>query len=65
MSKRHQNLSTRTLTKVLLAIAAHGQKDKEAAKIYCKELTVVLDKLLADDFFGTEGQLDPRGDHRA
>lgn len=23
-----------------------------------------LDKLLAEDFFGTEGQCDPRGDHR-
>lgn len=27
-------------------------------------LTRVLDDLLAQDFFGTEGQLDPRGDHR-
>lgn len=24
----------------------------------------ILDDLLADDFFGTEGQNDPRGDHR-
>ena len=23
-----------------------------------------LDELLAEDFFGTEGQTDPRGDHR-
>jgi len=27
-------------------------------------LDSVLDSLLAEDFFGTEGQLDPRGDHR-
>lgn len=25
----------------------------------------VLDELLNNDFFGTEGQCDPRGDHRS
>ena len=30
----------------------------------CAEFDAMLDKLLAEDFFGTEGQNDPRGDRR-
>jgi hypothetical protein len=30
----------------------------------CSELNTFFDELLVQDFFGTEGQLDPRGDHR-
>lgn len=31
---------------------------------FVRVLDKTLDDLLADDFFGTEGQSDPRGDHR-
>jgi hypothetical protein len=34
------------------------------AHAFATLLDSVLDSLLAEDFFGTEGQLDPRGDHR-
>lgn len=30
-----------------------------------EELNVMLGRLLGNDFFGTEGQCDPRGDHRS
>lgn len=39
-------------------------KDKTMVKIVATEFNAMLDTLLADDFFGTEGQCDPRGDHR-
>jgi transcription elongation factor GreA-like protein len=39
-------------------------KDKTAVKIVATEFNAMLDTLLCDDFFGTEGQCDPRGDHR-
>ena len=38
--------------------------DEEESEIWCEALNEMLDSLLNDDFFGTEGQLDPRGDHR-
>lgn len=31
---------------------------------FVRVLDKILDGLLAEDFFGTEGQNDPRGDHR-
>lgn len=33
-------------------------------KVVLKILDEALNDLLGDDVFGTEGQLDPRGDHR-
>jgi hypothetical protein len=39
-------------------------KDKNKERIVAEEFKVMLDILLGDDFFGTEGQCDPRGDHR-
>jgi hypothetical protein len=39
-------------------------KDKNKEMIVAEEFKVMLDTLLGDDFFGTEGQCDPRGDHR-
>lgn len=33
-------------------------------KHFMGALNGFLDELLEDDFFGTEGQRDPRGDHR-
>lgn len=35
-----------------------------AIQTFCVALDEFLDWLLMEDGFGTEGQLDPRGDHR-
>ena len=39
-------------------------KEKEALKEFCKSLNEFFDDLVGQDAFGTEGQLDPRGDQR-
>lgn len=45
-----------------------GKRFKEAnteeKKEWVRWLNLGLDELLHEDFFGTEGQLDPRGDQR-
>ena len=38
--------------------------DKESRIVIAEEFDAVLEGLFEEDFFGTEGQLDPRGDHR-
>lgn len=35
-----------------------------SAKVFLKDFNIFLDERLRMDFFGTEGQCDPRGDHR-
>lgn len=40
------------------------QLPKDARTRFVGGLNRLLDDLLIEDFFGTEGQLDPRGDHR-
>ena len=41
---------------------SEGDEDDKAA--WVEALNTMLDDLHADDFFGTEGQNDPRGDQR-
>jgi len=43
---------------------AFENEPKEAKVIWVEALNTMLDDLLSDDFFGTEGQCDPRGDQR-
>lgn len=43
--------------------AFHGATKAEM-KTLCNSVNAMLDELRDDDFFGTEGQNDPRGDHR-
>lgn len=38
--------------------------DEQDAECIANELEYMLEEFKMDDFFGTEGQLDPRGDHR-
>ena len=38
--------------------------DQNYKKIMCNDLNDMLDMQFENDFFGTEGQLDPRGDAR-
>lgn len=40
------------------------QEDKGTREDAASELNELLDNLLDMDMFGTEGQNDPRGDHR-
>lgn len=37
----------------------------EALSATCDDLNIFFDELLDNDAFGTEGQLDPRGDQRS
>ena len=46
----------------LLVLLLKGCSDERAAWAFW--LDTQLDNLLGEDVFGTEGQLDPRGDHR-
>ena len=41
-----------------------NKQDEDGKKVYCEVLNEWLHELYCNDFFGTEGQLDPRGDHR-
>lgn len=38
--------------------------ERADAMVICEHVDEMLNVLLDQDFFGTEGQLDPRGDHR-
>lgn len=40
------------------------QLPKGVRERFVVDLNRLLNDLLVEDFFGTEGQLDPRGDHR-
>ncbi len=39
-------------------------RDPESRKVWAYEINAFLDNQLDQDAFGTEGQCDPRGDHR-
>lgn len=53
-----------TLVKHLRAFADQLEKDKTSDKELADKFNEWMDELLGLDFFGTEGQCDPRGDHR-
>ena len=57
-------MTRKNARKVLMATADMIEKDKDRGKELVAELNKMLDGLLNDDFFGTEGQCDPRGDWR-
>ena len=41
-----------------------GEQEDDYLEIFLQDIDDMLDKILADDGFGTEGQCDPRGDRR-
>ncbi len=45
-------------------ILLRDSKEKNTLKSLCKDINNFFDELLSQDAFGTEGQLDPRGDQR-
>jgi hypothetical protein len=50
---------------VLGAVLAHfAVGDGEEKQCWCDAFNEMLDTLRDEDFFGTEGQNDPRGDQR-
>lgn len=51
--------------KVLHAIQkAIGEAEGDEREVWFEAFNEMLDSLASDDFFGTEGQCDPRGDQR-
>jgi hypothetical protein len=40
------------------------QDNKQCKKFWVESLNNMLDDMMSEDFFGTEGQGDPRGDNR-
>jgi hypothetical protein len=42
----------------------YESSDSYDKQIMCDDLNEMLDNQLSNDFFGTEGQRDPRGDQR-
>jgi hypothetical protein len=59
---RYKKATPRNLKKVFDNILA---MDNDAKVLICEKLNEALDDLLNDDYFGTEGQNDPRGDQRS
>ncbi len=50
---------------VLRRLAVLIEKEPvEVRRLYARDVNSMLDDLLGQDAFGTEGQLDPRGDQR-
>jgi hypothetical protein len=62
-----KNLAERA-TLFVAHVLDHGTSDRvqkdEGARQACAEFDRMLDRLLDEDYFGTEGQCDPRGDRR-
>lgn len=54
-------MNEKNASQVITNILALDPEDRDYILSKMDEL---LETLLAEDFFGTEGQLDPRGDHR-
>jgi hypothetical protein len=58
-------MNARNFLTVLDEIAAQFLKaDKQDKVVWIAAVDQMLSDLCCNDFFGTEGQNDPRGDHR-
>ena len=42
----------------------YDKGDNDEKDLWCDYLDSIIDELRGNDFFGTEGQCDPRGDNR-
>lgn len=57
--------SHKNIVKVLKKFADYLEDmEPENRDLYVDSVNEMLDDILNDDGFGTEGQSDPRGDHR-
>jgi len=62
MKKR---VTSRNLKNVLERLCGYAlATENEERQAFCHDLDLFLDELAEQDAFGTEGQLDPRGDQR-
>jgi hypothetical protein len=63
---RFKKTTAKTLSAHLRAFADYVDEHEkpEGKKELASWLNEKLDELLSEDAFGTEGQCDPRGDHR-
>jgi hypothetical protein len=59
-----KHVTPKNLRKVSEKLLTFVLEDKEVTKTFCEAFDQFLDDLLSEDFFGTEGQCDPRGDRR-
>lgn len=59
-----RNKQQRRNAKVLHRLIALSDENREDAEIIATALEDALEELSFSDFFGTEGQTDPRGDGR-
>ena len=61
MSKK---VTIKNFETVLENIKTMFNENEDDQKFWCEAFNDMLDELRSDDFFGTEGELDPRGDNR-
>jgi hypothetical protein len=54
----------KTMNEVWKRLMDYAGEHEQNEKFIAEEFNRMLDTLLSEDFFGTEGQCDPRGDHR-
>lgn len=59
-----KKMTRKNADKVLARIGNDIREGSAAAKVLLYQLNEMLDGLAGSDFYGTEGQLDPRGDNR-
>lgn len=63
MSQNLTDCQKRVVT-VLERLIAMAKDNEGDAEVFADTLDEYLDSLVQDDFFGTEQQMDPRGDFR-
>jgi hypothetical protein len=57
--------TTKNVTKVLETLTEYIENEcDESKKVFAESFDEFLDDLVSNDYFGTEGQSDPRGDQR-
>jgi hypothetical protein len=61
---RKRKINPKNMQKVFNKLVDFLKANNPCAKKFCKDFNKFLDERLCMDFFGTEGQCDPRGDHR-
>jgi hypothetical protein len=64
MNKCRNPRSVKTMNQVWAKLMEYAENGEWQTKEISQAFNDMLDTLLGDDFFGTEGQCDPRGDRR-
>jgi hypothetical protein len=62
----NKKATVKNFKKVALNMIEMFEKEdnKQCKKFWVDSLNTMLDDMMSGDFFGTEGQCDPRGDNR-